>query len=1032
MKFTDIFIHKPVLASVVSLLILLLGMRAAMDLPVRQYPEMQNAMIMVNTPYVGADADLIQGFITTPLEREIASAEGIDYIVSSSQSGFSSIQAFLDLDANPAEVLTQISGQVEKMRGELPAEAEDPIVDIAEGEQLHAMYMAFSSDILQDNQITDYLIRVVEPILSTVPGVQEAEILGARTFATRIWLQPDRMNALNVSASDVHAALQANNVLSATGGTRGNLVTVDLSARTDLQDPEEFKDLVVREDDGDIVRISDLAEVELGAENYTTSVSFGEKSATFIGIEVAPDANSLDVLAAVRDSWDTEIIPELPEGMEGDIPYDSSEYIQGAINEVLFTIVLAVVIVMLVIYGFIGSARSVLIPSVAMPLSLVGTMFFIMMLGFSLNLLTLLAMVLAIGIVVDDAIIVLENIHRHIENGMTPFDAAIRGGRELAWPIVAMSTVVAAVYIPIGFVGGLTGTLFVEFAFTMASAVILSGVVALTLSPMLCSKLLKAHGEGDRPRLEVWLDEKFANLKERYHRALHGALDERHVVGVFGAIVLVSCYFLFIGSNQELAPEEDQGFMMAMIESDPYATMDYFRTQSDRLLRQAMAIEEVDQMFVVHGGLQPGGGESTREGFAGLALKPWADRDRSTMKVLYEDIMPNRLLDVPGLRVSVFQPPPLPTGGQGMPVEFIIAGTQPIERAQEYVEEILQRARQSGRFFFINSDLHVDMPRVDINVDREKAALLGVDMAALSRDLGAMLAGGYVNRFSFDNRAYEVIPQVQRIDRLNPEQILELRTRTRSGELIPISTFATLEETVQARSLNRFQQLNAVTLSGAPMFGVSLGEALQVLEEAAEDVLPPGYRIDYAGESRQFVAEGAELLITFFFALMVIYLVLAAQFESWRDPLIMMVAVPMSICGALLFTNMGATTLNIYSQVGLVTLIGVISKHGILMVEFANKLQEAGMSKRAAIEHASSIRLRPILMTTFSLVLAVIPLMLSTGPGAGARFSMGLIIATGMTIGTLFTLFVLPAIYLYIAKDRGHTGEEYDESSAPG
>ena len=1025
MKFTDIFIHKPVLASVVSLLILLLGIRAVMDLPVRQYPEMQNAVITVNTPYVGADADLIQGFITTPLEREIASADGIDYIVSSSQSGFSSIQAFLDLDASPADVLTQVSGQVEKMRGELPEEAEDPIVDIAEGDVMHAMYMAYSSDILQDNQITDYLIRVVQPMLSTVPGVQDAEILGARTFATRVWLKPERMTALNVTPSDVHAALRANNVLSAAGGTRGRLVSVDLSARTDLQDPEEFKDLVVREDDGDIIRIRDLADVELGAEDYTTSVSFGDKAATFIGIDVAPDANSLEVLADVREVWENQILPDMPEGLESGIPYDSSEYIEGAIAEVLFTIILAVLIVILVIYLFIGSARSVIIPSLAMPLSLVGTMFLMLTLGFSLNLLTLLAMVLAIGIVVDDAIIVLENVHRHIENGMTPFDAAIRGARELAWPIVAMSTVVAAVYVPIGFVGGLTGTLFVEFAFTMASAVILSGVVALTLSPMLCSKLLKPHGEQEKPRFEQWLDERFETLKQRYHDALHGALNERHVVAVFGGIVLVSCYFLFQGSNQELAPEEDQGFMMAMIEADPYATMDYFRSQSDMLLERAMDnVPELNEMFVVHGGLQPGGGETTREGFSGMALVPWEDRDRNMNQILYEDIMPERLLDVPGLDVSVFQPPPLPTGGEGMPIEFVMGTTGPIAEAEGYVEEILQRARESGMFFFINSDLNLDMPRAEIDIDRDKAALLGIDMEALSRDLGASLSGGYVNRFSLDNRAYEVIPQVQRIDRLNPEQILELRVRTGSGELVPLSTFATLEDTVQPRELNRFQQLNSVTLSGVPMFGISLGEALQVLEDAADDVLPEEYRIDYGGESRQFVMEGAELIITFFFALMVIYLVLAAQFESWRDPLIMMVAVPMSICGALLFTNLGATTLNIYSQVGLVTLIGVISKHGILMVEFANKLQEQGLSKRAAIEHASSIRLRPILMTTFSLVLAVIPLLLSTGPGANARFSMGIVIASGMTIGTLFTLFVLPAIYLYIAKDRGHSGEE--------
>ena len=1027
-KFTDVFIHKPVLACVISLVILLLGLRAAMDLSVRQYPHMENAVITVSTPYVGADADLIQGFVTTPLERQIASAEGIDYIVSSSTAGFSSIRAFLNLDANAAEVLTQISGQVDKMRAELPEGAEDPIVDIAEGEQIHAMYMAFYSDILEDNQITDYLVRVVQPLLSTVAGVQQAEILGARTFATRVWLQPDRMTALNISASDVHAALRANNVLSAVGATRGRLVSVDLSAHTDLQDADAFADLVIREDQGAIVRLGDIARIELGAENYTTAVRFQGSDATFIGIEVAPDANSLDVLAAVREVWDKDIIPELPEGLGADIPYDSSEYIEGAIYEVIITIILAVLIVILVIYLFLGSLRSVLIPTLAIPLSLIGTMLLMLLMGFSLNLLTLLAMVLAIGIVVDDAIIVLENIHRHIEEGMQPFDAAIQGARELAWPVVAMSTTVTAVYIPVGFMGGLSGTLFVEFAFTLAASVILSGVVALTLSPMLCSKLLKPHAQNSKGRFEEWLDNTFDRLQERYRNGLHSLLNDRHVVAIFGGIILFSCYFLFNSASHELAPEEDQGFILAITESDPYATMEYYQKQSNLVAERAMEIPEMDKVFMVDGGMTPGGGETTREGFTGMVLKPWGERSRTTMNVLYEDIMIDKAVDVPGLRVSTFQPPPLPSGGEGMPVQFVIGTTRSVGELQEFTDQILDRARQSGHFFFVNSDLNIDMPRMSLNIDRDKVATMGIDMQALSRDLGAWLSGGHVNYFALDNRSYKVIPQIERGARLNPEQILELRTRTGDGELVPLSTFATLEESVEPRSLNRFQQLNSVTLSGAPMVGFTLGEALQVLEDSAADILPDGYRIDYGGQSRQLRAEGAQLLVTFGLALIIIYLVLAAQFESWRDPLIMLVAVPMSIFGALAFVSIGVVNLNIYTQVGMLTLVGVITKHGILMVEFANKLQEQGLSKRAAIEAASSIRLRPILMTTASLVLAMIPLLLSSGPGAGARFAMGIIIVTGMTIGTLFTLFVLPAMYLYLGRDRGNQGEQLDNA----
>ena len=1024
MKFTDIFIHKPVLASVVSLVILLLGLRAAMDLSVRQYPTMENAVITVSTPYIGADADLIQGFVTTPLEREVASAEGIDYIVSSSSAGFSLIRAFLNLDANAAEVLTQITGQVNKMRAELPEGAEDPIVDIAEGEQIHAMYMGFYSDVLADNQITDYLVRVVQPVLTTVAGVQQAEVLGARTFATRIWLKPERLTALNLTASEVHQALRANNVLSAVGGTRGRLVTVDLLARTDLQQTEAFADLVIREDDGAIVRLSDVARIELGAENYTTSVRFQGRDATFIGIEVAPDANSLDVLADVRDVWQRQVLPALPEGLYGEIAYDSSEYIQGAINEVIVTIILAVIIVIIVIYMFLGSLRSVLIPTLAMPLSLIGTMLMMLIMGFSLNLLTLLAMVLAIGIVVDDAIIVLENIHRHIEEGMQPFDAAIQGARELAWPVVAMSTTVAAVYVPVGFMGGLSGALFVEFAFTLAASVVLSGVVALTLSPMLCSKLLKPHSENGKGRLEDWLDQKFLNLQERYRSRLHGLLNDRHVVALFGGIILVSCYFLYNSASEELAPEEDQGFVLVLTEADPYTTLEYFRSQSDLLAERAMQIPEMDKVFMVDGGLTPGGGETTRQGFTGLVLKPWEERRRNTLSVLYEDIMTHRALDVPGLRASAFQPPPLPSGGDGLPVELVIGTTRPVQELQEFADQILERGMQSGKFFFLNSDLDIDMPRIEINIDRDKVATMGIDMQQLSYDLSAWLAGAHVNYFSLDNRAYRVIPQIDQQSRLNPEQILELRTRTRDGELVELSTVATLEESVQPRSLNRFQQLNSVTLSGFPMIGYTLGESLAVLEEAAADILPEGFRVDYGGQSRQLRHESSGMLTTFGLALIMIYLVLAAQFESWRDPLIMLVAVPMSIFGALAFMSMGFVTLNIYTQVGMLTLVGVITKHGILMVEFANKLQDQGLSKRAAIEAACSIRLRPILMTTASLVLAMIPLLISSGPGAGARFAMGMIIVTGMTIGTLFTLFVVPAMYLYIGQDRGNSGED--------
>lgn len=1025
MKFTDVFISKPVLAIVVSLFIFLLGLRSATELNVRQFPQLQNAVVTVTTTYVGADADLIQGFVTTPLEREIAAADGIDYLTSTSLPGVSTIQAFLRLDYDPNAALTQIAAQVNKVRRDLPEESEDPVVELAVGQTIAAMYMSFYSDLLDSNQITDYLIRVVEPQLSTVPGVQRAQILGARTFAMRVWLDSDRMTAAGVTGADVFQALQANNVLSAVGATKGQMVEIDLTAQTDLHSAEEFRRMNVRSANGSIVRLEDVADVELGAENYQTSATFDGENATFIGVEVAPDANALEVVERVREVWDQRILPQLPDGLNAAIPYDSTEYIQSAINEVVLTIVLALVIVIVVIFLFLGSLRSVIIPAISIPLSLVGTFFLMWMMGFSINLLTLLAMVLAIGIVVDDAIIVLENVHRHMENGMGRLQAALRGARELAWPIVAMSTTLVAVYLPIGFVGGLTGTLFIEFAFTLAASVILSGVVALTLSPMMCSRILPpTSGNGNRQRLAKWLDARFDGLRRRYQRRLHGALEEKRVVLVFGLIVLGSCYFLFVTSSEELEPPEDQGFIFSIAQGDAFATLDY--TEKNSRLFNVLAEEtpEIRNLFVVNGAGGGGAAAGANNAIAGFVLEPWENRNRTTQQVLEESIEPG-LQKVPGMNIFALVPPSLPApGGGGPPVQFVVGSTQPIENLLELGSELVDRGMESGRFIFLDTDLKIDKPRMEVVIDRDKAALLGISMRQLSMDLSALMSGGFAGRFSMANRSYRIVPQVERGERLNPDQLERFHTRTGTGELIPLSTVVRLEETVEPQQLKRFQQLNSITLSGVPRPGVTLGEALDILDAAAAEILPEEYSVDYAGQSRQFRAEGAQLVVTFFFALIVIYLVLAAQFESFRDPLIMLVTVPMSVCGAMIFVSLGITTINIYTQVGLVTLIGLISKHGILIVEFANQLQREGLSRREAIEEASAIRLRPILMTTAATVLAMVPLLLAGGAGGGARFAMGMVIASGMTIGTLFTLFVVPAIYLYLARDHQESKAE--------
>ncbi len=786
MKFTDIFINKPVLAIVVSLFILLFGLRSFTELNVRQYPELRNAVVNISTVYYGADADLIQGFITTPLEREVASAEGIEYLSSTSSAGVSQIQAYIRLDQDPNEALTQIAAKVNKMRGQLPPESEDPVIDLQQGQQIAAMYVSFASETLDNNQITDYLTRVVQPKLVTVSGVQRADILGAGTFAMRIWLKPDRMTALQVTASDVSNALSSNNVLAAVGSTKGQMVAIDMTARTDLRNADEFRQLIIREQNGAIVRLGDVADVQLGSESYGTSVRINGEAATFMGIFVSPDANSLDVIKNVRTLWDNEIVPQLPEGIKATIPYDSTEQIQDAIDEVVSTIVEAVVIVIVVIFLFLGSLRSVLIPAVTVPLSLVGSLFLMLLMGFTINLLTLLAMVLAIGIVVDDAIIVLENIHRHIEEGMSPHDAAIKGARELAWPVVAMTTTLVAVYLPIGFQGGLTGVLFTEFAFTLAGSVLLSGVIALTLSPMMCAKMLKPHSEGGKGKLEKWLDTRFDKLNVGYQRRLHGTLETKSVVGVFGLLVLVSCVFLYITAPKEPAPLEDEGFIFSVASADPYSTLDYVERYTEEVTQIAKGVPEVQDYFLFNGGFGGSGGGASPMAMAGFVLKPWSERDRSTNAVLQQELQP-KMSQVSGLNIFALVPPSLPSaGGDGGGGEFVIGGVGELSQLAELADQILMKAMESKRFIFLDKDLKIDKPRIEVNIDRDKAASLGIDMRTLAADMAAMLSGGYTNRFAMQNRSYLVIPQVQRSDRLNASDLENYYTRTRDGELIPL------------------------------------------------------------------------------------------------------------------------------------------------------------------------------------------------------------------------------------------------------
>jgi len=1024
MNFTDIFIKRPVLATVISLIILLLGARAAFNLNVREFPYLQNAQIQVSVAYPGADPTLIEGFITTPMEREISQAGGIDFMTSTSVQGASVITVNLRMDKDPNEAMTEISAKVSKLRNQLPEGSEDPIIAIAEAGGTAAMYISFFSEVLDDSQITDYLQRVVQPQLAAIPGLETAELLGARAYAMRIWLKPDRLAAHNLTASEVFARLRSQNVLSAVGETKGNHVRIGLSAKTDLRTADEFRELVVQSDDRSVVRLGDVANVVLGAETYDGSSMWNTRPAIFIGIKVRPEANVLDVVNEVKKIW-PGILQNLPTGLQGEIGYDSSEYIRESISEVQKTLIEAVIIVVLVIFLFLGSMRNSLIPAVTVPLSLVGALFLMLVLGFTINLLTLLAMVLAIGMVVDDAIIVMENVHRHIEEGLSPFDASIKGARELVGPVIAMTITLMAVYAPIGFLSGITGKLFTEFAFTLAGAVLISGIVALTLTPMMCAKLLKpSHGpDGKVNRLQVFIDQRFDRWRLAFRARLHGALRTRLVIAVFGAIVFVSCGFLFVSTPAELAPEEDLGFVFGLAETDGYSSQEYLNQYFVDTQKAAMSNPAVENLFA----FTIAGTGSTNQGFFGMVLKPWSQRDQSAKEVVND--VTGKVNQIAAVRGAVINPPSLPTPGQGYPLEFVIKSTASPETLAQVGDQLVAAGWASKKFFFVAPRLRLDRPESVVDIDRDKAALLGVDMSQLSADLSALLAGGEVNRFNYQSRSYRVIQQVQREARLDPAQLSGYYTRARDGSLVPISTLVTISDRTVARSIDHFQQLNANTIIAVPRPGITQGEALKVFEDAARTLLPAGAQVDYAGPSRQFKAEGSALLVTFAFALIVIYLVLAAQFESFRDPLIMLVTVPMSICGALLFINIFAVTngmqmtqlpgmtLNIYTQVGLITLIGVISKHGILIVEFANKLQEQGMSKAEAIVEATSIRLRPVLMTTAALVIAMVPLLMASGPGAASRFSMGLVIAAGMGIGTLFTLYVLPAMYLYIGRD---------------
>ncbi|MBO6850126.1 MAG: efflux RND transporter permease subunit [Marinobacter sp.] len=1012
MRFTDIFIQRPVLATVVSLLILLLGARAAMEMEIRQYPELESTTVTVTTSYPGASSDLVKGFITTPLQQAIAEASGIAYLTSTSSQGQSTIEAKMELNYDANAALAEIQAKVASQRNVLPEDAQDPVITSTTGDSTALMYIAFYSNDLEVPQITDYLTRVVQPKLQALSGVGKAELLG-RKFALRAWLDPERLSAVDMTPQEVVQVLLQNNYQAAVGNTEGKYTKISMTSDTDVGDPDQFRDLVIKESNGSLIRLEDIARVELGSETYDQLALYKGQPATYVAIELSPGANPLTVAELVKNEL-PDIEQQLPSGLEVRLAYDASDFIDNSINEVIQTLIEALLIVLVVVFLCLGSLRAAVVPSVAVPLSLVGGAFFMLMMGFSLNLLTLLSMVLAIGLVVDDAIIMVENVHRHIEQGESRFDAAINGAREMAVPIIAMTTTLVAVYAPIGFMGGLVGSLFTEFAFTLAGTVVISGIVALTLSPMLSAKILKPHGNPDR--FEKLVERSFGGLANGYKRALSALMDTKSVVIFFALVVLASIYFMVMMSQNELAPTEDQGILFYQGLAPQTATLDYLQEHGEEVLERMETVDGYNEDFMILGITAP------NAVFGGFKMKPWGDREVSQFDV--QPQLDAELKKITGLQTAVFPRPSLPGSGGGLPFQFVITTGNDYDRLNEVADEMLGKAMGSGNFMFLQKSIDFDRPVTRIKVDRDRVADLGLSMQDIGQAMSSMLGGGFINRFSMEGRSYQVIPQVEREFRLTADALNEYYIRADNGELVPLGSVISFEHDVEPSQRTQFNQLNSLTLQGVVMPGVTVGDAMAFMEATAEEVFPQGFTSDYTGESRQFANQGSALMVTFFLSLLVIYLVLAAQFESWRDPFIILVSVPMSVAGAMAFIVLGCATMNIYTQVGLITLIGVVSKNGILIVEFANALQvDKGLSKRDAVIEAAAIRLRPIIMTSLALIFAMVPLLIAIGPGAESRFAIGLTISAGLGIGTLFTVFVLPAFYILLARDHHGTAE---------
>ena len=1007
----DIFVKRPVVAIVLSIIICIAGLWSASKIPVLQFPKIESASLVIETYYIGAAADVVQGFITEPIERVAATVPGVEYVDSTSTSGSSKVTAWLKLNENSTLALAELTARLSQIRFELPAGAQDPMVSVSRADRPFAVfYLNVQANGNDLSRITDYLTRQVNPVLNAIEGVQRVSIEGARTPAMRVWLNAEALQIFNLSASDVYQALATNNTIATLGYVENSRQKIDIVANTQLSSVEDFQQLVISKLDGANIYLKDVAKIELAAEDTSVTARLNDKDAVYISIWPLPGANEIAIGDRLYKKV-AELNKTLPYGISIDYAYDGTLYMRDALTEIFTTLAETVILVGLVVVLLMGSFRSAIVPLITIPISILGAIAAMSMMGFSLNLLTVLAIVLSVGLVVDDAIVVVENVARLMRQGMSRFDAALISSRQLLVPIISMTLTLAAVYAPIGFLSGLTGVLFKEFAFTLAIAVIISGIVAITLSPIMSAYVSPQGGE------EGWFTGKvnhlFEKLQSSYAKLLTQIFKWQGQVFLIAFVVSLLSVPFYLHSKKELAPVEDQAMVMFVIQSPPDASLEYNVAQMNPVVASLQEIEGGKKIWqIIFGG----------GGFGGLELVS----AQSLVPQIY-----GKLAQIPGLNMFPILPSSLPSSGQ-FEIEMIVKASAPYSEMKQYADRLVGAAFASGQFLYADTDLKIDLPQIELQLNREKIADLGMTVGEISEQLGILLSSNFVNRFDANGKAYRVIPIVNDEVRSKTEAILSLNIKLPTGELLPVSAVAELKWKTVPRELGTFAQQASFRIFGVTAPGSNKEAALSAIENAAKEMLPLGYSIDYAGESRQLRQEGNTLIMVLAVSLLIVFLVLAIQFNSFRDPLVVLLGcVPLALSGALLIPYMELTTINIYSQIGLITLIGLIAKNGILIVEFANHAQELGANKLDAVTEAATTRLRPILMTTAATILGHFPLVLVTGAGAEARNSIGIVLVAGMFIGTIFTLFILPSFYLLLAETRHKLDEhEFDVSQA--